>query len=86
MTMNEEKIIMTLHIHKTNQYVDIEVPLNISANELIYSLCKGYHLDIDLNDISQRHLKTENPIALLKGDKLISEFNLRDGSKINYTR
>ena len=40
----------------------------------------GYFTFFDNED-----LKSENPIALLKGNKSLSEFGLRNGSIINYT-
>lgn len=81
-----KSIIAVLHLHKQNKKVDIQVPLNITANELVVALNEGFNLGINTNDIKQCYLKTENPIALLKGNKTIEEFQLRDGTVINYTR
>lgn len=78
-------IIMSLYLHKRQEIHDIEVPLDITANELLTALNQGYHLGIDEKDIRQCYLKTENPIALLKGNKTIEEYQLRNGSIINVT-
>lgn len=67
-----------------NVEIDIETPLDITANEFVIGLTTAYELDIDLSDIKQCYLKAENPIALLKGNKRLSEFGVRNGTIINY--
>ncbi len=66
--------------------LDIEVPLNITANELIFGLNKGLNLGIDMNNISDCYLCTEEPRALLRGEQTLEEFGLRDGSVIRFLR
>lgn len=83
--MNNDSAIIILNIVKRNFTVDLEVPLNISANELVIALNSAYELGIDTTDIKDCYLKAENPIALLKGNKTLAEFGLRNGSIINYT-
>ena len=78
-----DKAIIILHFHEKAQKIDIEVPLNISAKELVIALNEAYDLKIDIEDISKSYLKCENPIALLKGDKTLSEYGLHNGSIIN---
>lgn len=83
--MNNDTAIVILKIHKRNISVDLEIPLNISANELVSALNVAYDLNIDTSDIKNCYLKAENPIALLRGNKTLAEFGLRNGSIINYT-
>ena len=83
--MNKESAIITLIITKRNFTVDLEVPLDISANDLVNALNSAYDLDIDTSDIKNCYLKSENPIALIKGNKTLAEFGLRNGSVINIT-
>lgn len=83
--MEEKRIICILNLQKKKQVIDIDVPLNISANELIIALKQGFKLNIDTNDLSQCYLQVENPIALLKGNKTLEEYGLRDGTIIHYT-
>lgn len=83
--MNREKAIVILNIQKRKFTVDLEVPLNISANELVIALNTAYELGIDTTDIKNCYLKAENPIALLKGNKTLEEFGIRDGSMIIYS-
>lgn len=82
----KEKVILQFEREKTKESFDIEVPLNITANELLQALNEGLHLQLDLTDMSQCYLTTENPIALLKGDVLLKEFNIHDGTKVCFNR
>lgn len=83
--MDKEKAIIIFNIIKRNVSDDLEIPLDISANELVEALNTAYKLGIDTSDIKNCYLKVENPIALLKGNKTLAEFGLRNGSVINYT-
>ena len=83
--MNRETAIIVFNIIKRNFTVDLEVPLDISANDLVNALNVAYELGIDTTNIKNCYLKAENPIALLKGNKTLSEFGLRNGSVINFT-
>ncbi len=82
--MNSEKAIIIFNIARKNISVDLEIPLGISANELVYALNAAYDLEIDTTDIKNCYLKAENPITLLKGNKTLAEFGIRNGSIINY--
>lgn len=81
----EEKAIVIFKIHKRNFEADLEIPLDISANELVNALNTAFDLGIEVSDITNCYLKSENPIALLKGNKKLSEFGIRNGTIINYT-
>lgn len=84
--MSNENIVMIFYHHKRNYSVDIEVPLNITVNDLINSINYAFHLNIDTSDLSKCYLKTENPIAFLQGNRLLYEYNLRNGTIIQYTQ
>ncbi len=83
--MNKETAIIVFNIIKRNFTVDLEIPLDISANDLVNALNSAYELGIDTSDIKNCYLKMENPIALLKGNKILAEFGMRNGSVINFT-
>lgn len=83
--MDREKAIIIFKMSKRNQEVDLEVPLNITANELVIALNTAYALDIDVSDIKNCYLKAENPIALLRGNKTLEEYGIRNGTVINFT-
>lgn len=83
--MAKETAVIILNLQKQNQQIDLEIPLFITANELVVALNKAYDLGIDITDIKNCYLKMERPIALLKGNKTLAEFGMRNGSVINYT-
>ncbi len=82
----DEKIIVMFSAPELNIECDIEIPTNISANELIYGLSKGFNLGIGLNDPEDCYLRSENRTALLRGDTTIEEYHLYQGSRIIYSR
>lgn len=79
-------VILIFNFKRMNRMIDIEVPLDISANELIYGLNTGLNLGIDLSDMAECYLCTDEPRALLRGDKLLEDFGLRNGTIINFNR
>lgn len=83
--MEGKTAIVILKIHKRNMQVDLEIPLDISANDLVVALNSAYNLEIDVNNIKNCYLKTENPIALLRGNKQLEEYGIRNGTIINHT-
>ncbi len=83
--MNNDKAIVIFNNAKNNTSVDIEVPLDITATELVIGLNTAYRLNIDTTDIKKCYLKSENPIALLRGNKTLKEYGIRNGSVIYYT-
>ena len=70
----------------SNISCDVEVPLDISANDLVLGFNEAFHLGIDVSDIKQCYLASESPIALIKGKKLLGEFGVRDGTLIVFSR
>jgi len=83
--MNNKKAIVVLNIIKRNFVVDIEIPLNITANELVVALNEAYDLKIDISNVKNCYLKAEKPIALLKGNKTLADFGVRNGTVIYFT-
>lgn len=81
----ENRAIVVFYMVRRNLQVDLEIPLDISANELVNGLNIAYGLGIDVSDMKNCYLKAENPIALLKGNRLLSELGVRNGTTIYYT-
>ncbi len=77
--------VVVFKIHTRNFSVDLEVPLHITANELVVALNSAYELGIDTSDIKNCYLKAEKPIALLRGNRSLEEYGIRNGSIINFT-
>lgn len=83
--MEKERAVVVFNILKRKQSFDLEIPLTISANELVGALNVAYDLGIDVSDIKNCYLKSENPIALLRGSKTLDKYGIRNGSVINFT-
>ena len=83
--MDQETVIIILDLVKRKKTVDLEVPLNITANELVVALNTAYGLGINTNDIKNCYLKAEHPIALLRGNRTLGEFGVRDGTEIRFS-
>lgn len=82
--MNRERAIIIFKNCKSNTTLDLDIPLDITANELLVGLNTAYNLGIDTTDIKKCYLKAENPIALIKGNKTLAQFGIRNGSIISY--
>lgn len=83
--MEKDTAIVIFQVEKKNLTADLEVPLFITANELVMALNSAYDLQIDTSDIKNCYLKAERPIALLRGNKTLEEFGVRNGTVIYYT-
>lgn len=83
--MDNRAIVIFNNIQK-NIKVDIEIPLDITANDLIIGLNKAYTLGIDTNNLAQCYLSCENPIYLLRGNITLRECGIRNGTTINFVR
>lgn len=83
--MEKETAVIIFNIIQRAFSADLEVPLEITANELVLALNTAYSLGIDTTDIKNCYLKSENPIALLRGNKTLKEFGIRNGSIVNFT-
>ena len=81
----DNKAIVIFKMYKRNVEVDLEIPLDITANDLVNALNTAYELGIDTSDMKNCYLKAENPIVLLKGNRLLSDFGVRNGTVINFT-
>ena len=83
--MNKDYAIIRFNMVNKKISKDIEIPLSITANELVIALNSAYELGIDTTDIKKCYLKSEKPIALLKGNKTLAEFGVRNGTVIYFT-
>lgn len=83
--MNKDYVTVTFTMLDKRVSKDIEIPLFITANELVCALNNVYELGINIADIKKCYLKAERPIALLKGNKTLAEFGVRNGTVIYFT-
>lgn len=79
----EDKAIIIVKIHKRKELYDVEVPLDISANDLVIALNQAFGLGINIGNILDCYLKMESPTALIRGNKLLRDYGMRNGSIIN---
>lgn len=83
--MEREVATAVFYMTKRNIARDIEIPLYITANELVAALNEAYELGIDTSNVRNCYLRAEKPIALLKGSKTLAEFGVRNGTVIYFT-
>lgn len=67
-------------IPNVNLKKELEVPLSMSANEFCRALITTYLHITDEKELYNCYLKSENPIALIRGMKTLGDFGLRNGS------
>jgi len=84
--MDKKQAIIIFHRLKQNTSVDLEIPLYITAYDLIVALNTAFGLGIDLSDERDCFLTSENPIALLRGDTTLAEYGIRNGTTILFNR
>lgn len=83
--MNEKAIVEFIN-KNDNRKTELEIPINITANDLIIALNKAFNLEMDIDNIFNCYLVAENPIAFLHGNKDLSEYGIRNGTKIIFKR
>ena len=64
--------------------MDLEVPLDISAHELIMALDQVFSLGMDPMDMRSCYLKAKYPLALLRGSRTLEDFGIRNASIITF--
>mgnify|MGYP000352052518 CR=1 FL=1 len=79
----DDTVLVTFYYNK-DANVDLEIPISISANDLVLALNQAYHLGIQTENIRNCYMIAENPIVLLKGNKTLEELGIRNGSVIYY--
>lgn len=82
----KDKAIVEFINKRDNSKVELEIPTNITANDLIVALNDAFHLEMDIESISNCYLVAENPIAFLHGNKELAEYGIRNGTKIIFKR
>ncbi len=59
----EEKVVVEFINYMNQSHIDLEIPLEITANDLVLALNEAYGLGMDTDDIFSCYLVAENPIA-----------------------
>ena len=83
--MNKESATIVFNMVKRKIVKDVEIPLYITANDLVVALNAAYDLGINTSNVKDCYLKSEKPIALLRGNKTLADFGVRNGTVIYFT-
>lgn len=82
--MNNNKIIMTVKLfYPVKAEYDIEVSSDITAYDLFVAINNAFSLNYRTDIKEDCYLFAENPVAFLTGDKLLSDYGLRNRTVIN---
>jgi hypothetical protein len=79
----EDRAVVILRVHDGDIETDIDIPLDITAQEFLTGINTAYDLGIDVANAKSCHVHTENPIALIRGSKTLLESGVRNGTVIN---
>jgi uncharacterized ubiquitin-like protein YukD len=71
-------------VRRKNMDMDMDIPLDVTVIEFIESLNHIFSLGLENESTSKWFVKSENPTALLKGERTLREFNVRNGSVIRF--
>lgn len=78
----KDKIVLVVIFLERNISEELEVPADISADELILALNQIYELNLNPERVFSYYLKADNPKVLLQGQRTLKEFGVRNGTII----
>lgn len=84
--MGEDTIIISFERTDTGHSMDLEVPVSLTAKELVFALNKSLMLGISMDDQEGFYLRSENPTALLRGETTLEELHLHHGSRVIFDK
>ena len=80
----DNKAIVIFRIQQKHIEEDLEIPLDITTNDLVVALNTAYNLGMDVSDVRRCYLKAETPVSLLRGNKKLADFGVRNGTIISF--
>ena len=81
----EDRAVVVVRREKDRSEKDLDIPLDITLHEVISALYSIYGIEMDEGRMGMKHLSAENPIVLLKGNMMLKEYGLHDGSILYIT-
>lgn len=81
-----EKVTVEFINKNNNSKTELEIPINITANELIIAVNEIFNLEMDIDNMFNCFLVAENPLAFLHGNNVLSKYGIRNGTKIIFAR
>lgn len=82
MIMMEKRAIVIFQIPQRRFCCDLDIPLFITADELVGALNEAYKLGIRRDRPQEQYLRAEDPIALIRGSATLEELGIHHGSMI----
>jgi len=80
-----KRAVVMLNLIARNEVFEIDVPLDLSASELMGGLNKAYKLNMTADEVADCYVKAENPVVLMHGKKTLEEYGIVTGSVLNIT-
>lgn len=77
-----ESYMVEFHDMSCDKVHDLQLPAQLTGDELVNALQKAYQLNINVNDPCQLYLRAENPVALLTGEHTLQELGVSNGTSI----
>lgn len=77
-----QRAVIELNLVKEGRVLDLDVPLDINAGELMEGLNEAYALGLSPEEIAACHVKAENPVVLMHGKKTLAQYGIMNGSVV----
>lgn len=77
-----DRAVIIINIPEIGLREDLEIPTDITVNDLIIAIGKIYGRKVENEHIFDYYLRMDNPKALMSGERKLSEYEVRDGSEI----
>lgn len=78
----KDKFVLVIGFLEKGLTEELEVPADISADELILALNQIYDLGLNPENVFSFYLKADNPKVLLYGKQTLKDFGVRNGTII----
>ena len=79
----DKRAVVHLNLLERQEQMDIDVPLDINAGELLEALNDAYSLGLSIDESGNVYVKAENPVVLMHGRKTLGQYGIMNGSTIN---
>ena len=78
----KDRYVIRIHLPERQDIEELEVPADITVLDLIGALSDIYHLPVNRHRIFEYYLKMNFPRALLRGETVLKDTGMRDGSEV----
>lgn len=81
---NRKRISLVLYLEDGDE-IDLDVPCEITVEELLKGLNAKLDWKMKQEELAHAYFRSENPVAFLKGNHSLEEYQLRDGSALFFS-